>query len=924
MCDGEKVAARLMSGRHMLLVNFAAARSAPGNVVPTCATVVETGTGPGSVAPRDRRGIVVRPGLFDLLLSGARVTLLSAPPGSGKTVLLRCWIAEAGIAERAAWVSVTRQERDPQRFWLAVLDALRATVPGSGLVRALTPAPDLDGWSIVERLLEDLDALREPLLLVIDDLHELEAQEALEQLELLLTRAPRELRFMLSTRRDVRLGLHRLRLDGDVEEIRAPDLRFTLQEAHELFEAAGVRLSDATLEALVERTEGWAAGLRLAALSLARHEDPERFAASFSGSNRAVADYLLSEVLDRQPPEVARLLLRTSILEYVPGQLAERLSGIACAEAILARLEDQGAFVVSLDPKRTSFRYQHLFADLLALELRRTAPDELPALHTTAAEWFAGHDMPIEAIRHAQAAENWGMAARVLSDHWFGLYLDGRHNCARELLGGFPPHLIDADAELAAVAATDELTGGSLEEAERYVTVTAREAMAVPEARRGRLEVALAMLRLSLARQRNDLSGVAAQAQRLLLPAEAPEPIQAGLGEDLRAFALINLGIAEIWTRQWDDADRHLAQALALAEQIERPLLQVMTLSHWALLGFLSSHPLAEERSRQAIDLAAANGWAEETPAGVAYTMLGSILVWRGQLEEADEWLARGERVVPSAAEPVVALLLRAHRGLLEDARGRYEQALRAFGTAEELAGRLVTPHMTGGFSQAHALGTLIRMGDTERAARTLGEMDEQRRDTAEMRVVLATLRLAQDDPEGATAALSPILERAGAAPDHRWETRALLVEAIARDALRDPGAASRALERALELAEPQGHILPFFGLPLKELLERHLRHGTAHASLLSEILNALSGKTAAAHHAEPLEEALSASELRVLRYLPTNLPAPEIATELFVSINTIRTHMRHVYAKLGVHKRADAVERARQLGLLSPSTRSR
>src|SRR6201995_4042300 len=223
-------------------------------------------------------GVVSRPELSGRL-GTARVTVVSAPAGSGKTVLLRSWIGEAALAERAAWVPVARGERDPQRFWLSVLRALRQTAPGSGLVRELTAAPDLDGWAIVERLLKDLAALEDRLWLVVDDVHELGSAEALRQLELLLMRAPPELRFVLATRDDVRLGLHPLRLEGELAEIRAPDLRFSLGEARELFEGAGVGLPERAVVLLYERTEGWAAGLRLAGVSLAGHPDPGGFAA---------------------------------------------------------------------------------------------------------------------------------------------------------------------------------------------------------------------------------------------------------------------------------------------------------------------------------------------------------------------------------------------------------------------------------------------------------------------------------------------------------------------------------------------------------------------------------------------------------------------------------------------------------------------
>src|SRR5215475_1208293 len=296
---------------------------------------VRAETGDDSGVPAVRGGIVSRSVLFERLGQAGRVTVVSAPAGSGKTFLLRSWIAEAGLADSAAWVLVPGEERDPQRFWIGVADALRDTVSGSALVRPLTAAPDLDGWAVVERLLADLGSLTDRVWLVIDDVHELASTEALRQLELLVLRAPPELRLVLATRHDVRLGLHRLRLEGELTEIRAGDLRFTMAEARALFEAAGVRLADEAVALLHGRTEGWAAGLRLAALSLSGHPDPDRFAAEFCGSERTVAEYLLAEVLERQSEQVRRLLLRTSVAERVSGELADLLTGASGGERVL-------------------------------------------------------------------------------------------------------------------------------------------------------------------------------------------------------------------------------------------------------------------------------------------------------------------------------------------------------------------------------------------------------------------------------------------------------------------------------------------------------------------------------------------------------------------------------------------------------------
>jgi LuxR family maltose regulon positive regulatory protein len=884
-----------------------------------------------------RDGVVFRPGLFGLLAGAGRVAEVSAPAGSGKTVLLRSWIGRGGRAGRAAWVAVQGEERDPQRFWLSVLGALRETAAGSKLVRPLTAAPGLDGWAVVERLLEDLGGLEDRLWLVIDDVHELRSADALRQLELLVLRAPAGLRFVLATRHDLRLGLHRLRLEGELTEIRADDLRFTAAEEQALYQAAGIQLSDSALGLLHERTEGWAAGLRLAALSLAGHPDPDRFAAEFSGSERTVAEYLLAEVLERQSEPVRRLLLRTSVLDQVNGELADLLTGDSGGERVLQQLEQAGAFVAAVDARRSWFRYHRLFADLLQLELRGSAPAELPALHAAAAGWYAGHGYPVEAVRHAQAAQDWSLAARVLSDHWVGLGLNGLGATAHEFLGRFPADVVAGDAELAARMAGHELERGSLENAERYLSLATVGLDSVPADRRGRSQVALAVVRLRFARQRGDLTAVTEQAQRLLAPAGAADPARFGVGEDLRALALVSLGIAEVWAARFEDADQHLEQGVALAHRIGRPFLEVTGLAHWAQLVSWRSFPLGAQRGTQAIKLAGRHGWAEEPVAGLAYLALGMAMVAQGRLEEGEQALEQAERTLPDQVEPAAGMRLRYARGLVEVLSGRLEAALSAFRTAERLAGTLVTEHTLARRLRSHMLQTLVRLGQTQRVEQALAEMDRPERDSAEMRNAAAVLRLAQDDPGAAAAALAPVID--GSVPlmnASLWVVQAWLLEAIARDALGDAGAARRALERALDLAQPEDLVFPFLLDPAPGPLERHRRLGTAHPTLISEILDLLAGRkpTAPSGHqrgsdqdaqagtGRGLREPLSQGELRVLRYLPTKLSAPEIADQLYLSVNTVKTHMRHVYDKLGAHRRHEAVEQARALGLLAPPPR--
>jgi LuxR family maltose regulon positive regulatory protein len=869
-------------------------------------------------------GIVSRPRLSERLDAAQRVTVVSAPPGSGKTVLLRSWIAEAGLVESVAWVSVGSDERDPQRFWLSVLGTLRQTTAGSVLVRELTAAPDLDGWAVVERLLKDLVPLEDRTWLVIDDVHGLGSGEALLQLELLIMRAPQELRFVLATRHDLRLGLHRLRLEGELTEIREPDLQFTVDETRKLVSAAGVELPEPALALLHERTEGWAAGLRLATLSLTGHPDPGRFAEEFSGSERTVAEYLLAEVLDRQSDATRRLLLRTSILERVSGPLADALTGGSGGERILQELEETNAFVVALDAARSWFRYHHLFADLLQRELRRTAPGEVTALHRAATSWFAGHGHPVEAVRHAQAAQDWPLASRLLADHWPGLQLGGQAVTVHELLAGFPAGAAATDAELAALIAADELAHGSLEAAERYLRLAARASAAVPAGRREQLQVLLQMVRLLFARQRGNPPAVAEQARRLQAIAETPdtarELARPGLGEELRGLALISLGSTEVWAAQFDAAERHLEHGVALARRIGRPFLEFSGLAYQAVIETYRSFARAAERSREAIELARRHGWTDEPTAGTAYVMLGAALAWQGRAEEAEPWVQRAERTVRAETELAAGMMVHHVRGVLELARGRYQDALAAFRAAEQLALNLTTPHLLVPPTRGLLLDVLVRLGEIELAEQALAELGETDRERGETRTALAALRLAQDDPHAATAALAPVLD--GSAPLIRrtWLIGAFLLEAIARDALGEPAAAERALERALDLAEPEGILLAFLMHPAPGLLERHARHRTAHPSLIAEILDLLAGKRPAppAGLQAPLEP-LSSSEIRVLRYLPTNLSQPEIADELHVSRNTVRTHMSHLYAKLSTHSRSETVERARALGLLAP-----
>jgi LuxR family transcriptional regulator, maltose regulon positive regulatory protein len=420
---------------------------------------------------------------------------------------------------------------------------------------------------------------------------------------------------------------------------------------------------------------------------------------------------------------------------------------------------------------------------------------------------------------------------------------------------------------------------------------------------------------------------VAEEAERLRAVAEAPDAAQPGLGGELRALALISLGSTEVWTTRLEEAEQHLDQGVALARRIGRPYLEFSGLTYRATVEiYRSSLVRAAERSRQAIGLADQHGWTEEPAVGAGCGMLAAVLAWQ-RAAEAEPWVQRAERTVRADADSGTASMVVLHaRGVLELARGRDADALAALAAAERLAGHLAASHMLVPPTRALRLIALVRLGETERVEHDVAGLDEQDRERGEIRIATAGLRLAQHDPKAAAAVLAPVLD--GSAPVHwsLWLVEAFLLEAVARDALGDPDAAQRAMEVALDLAEPEGAHFFFLVHPAPKLLERHSRHGTAHAALAAEILDLLTGRTPAPSPGGPRPplEPLSDSEIRVLRYLPTNLSTPEIANELYVSPNTVRTHIRHLYTKLGTHHRTEAVARARSLGLLAPSARRR
>jgi LuxR family maltose regulon positive regulatory protein len=871
-------------------------------------------------------GFVPRPLLFDRLSATGpgEVMLVCAPAGSGKSVLLRSWVESEAPPGRVAWVSVERGEHDAQRFWLCLIDELAGAIGKDELVERVAATPVFEGEVVVEHLLSDLHSVEQPVVLVVDDLHELRSEDALGWLESFVADMPPELRLVLVTRQEPSLELHGLRLAGRLTEIRAPDLRFSLQETRQLMVRSGITLSDPALALLHERTEGWAAGLRLAAISLALHPEPERFVAEFCGSERTVAGYLLAEVLERQPPEVRELLLRTSILERVSGPLGDALTGGEGSEATLQRLEAANAFVTALDVGRTWFRYHHLFSDLLQLELRRTSPALIAPLHRAAAQWLDEHGHVVEAIRHAQDAGDWAHAARLLADNYVDLVFDGRKATLRALLTAFPPAASETDAELALAFATARLYDGLLDDVPAYLAVAERLVAIVPGERRRLFDLRLTSAQLWLACQRGDLDA-ARQAMRSLQTQSTD--MRGRHADDHRASALMNLGIAELWSHNVEDAQRDLEEARALARRIGRPYLEIGCLGHLAMAAVIASSPVPVglRLSGDAVTLADVHGWGTHRILAPAVAAGAAALAWLGRIEEAERWLDRVERTPTDEleTEPV----LRYARGFVRLGQRRFEDALAEFRAAETVRPSLARQHALPAELRGWILHTQVLQGDKAAVRAALAALDAEEREGAAMRLAAAALALAEGRPQDVVDVLAPMIREVptpGVVPQvlnlRRATVHALLLDAAARDQLGDAGAAEASIERALELAEPDGTILQFVVVPVRELLERHPRHRTAHGALLSTILDLLRGRSPQPQHAAaPPRDELSEAEMRVVRYLPSNLKAGEIAGELYVSPNTVRTHLRHIYAKLDAHSRSEAVARARELRLLAP-----
>jgi LuxR family maltose regulon positive regulatory protein len=845
-----------------------------------------------------------------------QVTIISAPAGSGKTSLLRAW---AGSREHdVAFVSVEHERAGQQLFWGSVLDALGEPSAGERGEKA-GGARRFDADNLIDRVLAGLRGRTEPVVLVIDDLHELGSTEVLGQLERVLASLPRSARVILSSRRDPRLRLHRLRLAGEVGEIRARELRFTESETREVLRSSGVALSDEDAAALWVRTEGWAAGVRLAAISLAAHPDPDRFVDEFSGGDRAVGEYLLAEMLEHQPIEVQRMLLRTSIVSRVNGELADLLAKRSDSERVLLELEDANAFVVSLDRQRTWFRYHQLLADFLRLELRRTLADEVPELHRRAAGWFADNGRVLDAVQHLLAAGDWPEAARLLADHVLSLSLEGRQGEIASLLRSFPAGASADDPDLALAYAASRLAQGRLEEAAVHLALAEAHLDGTAPERRRLVENAIASSRLALARRRGRFAEVTDRVERLGF-AGVGRPPDIGLGSELRGTALMNLGIVEMWSGRMGQAERHLSQGAELARKIDRPYLELACRAHLGFASIFQSFSIARERCHEALAVAARHGWDDRPLIAPALGTLAVTSIWMGELDEGERWLQRAWTSVEQNLDPANGVLLHLAAGMLHAARSEDQRSLEELELAGESQALVEDEHVLAPLVSAWLASTLARLGRPEQARTFLESIPAGRADAGEIRAARATVSFAAGDAGAALAEVQTVMDGTSTVIGAFTLVEANLIAGLAHLELGSRGEAKAAAEAALTAAEPDRLMLPFVVADSLRLLEAVPPQDTAHRALLIEVRELLGGGPTGPARNEWIgsPDPLSPSELRVLRYLPTNLTRPEIAQELYVSVNTVNTHIRNIYAKLGARGRSSAVQRARELQLLA------
>ena len=804
------------------------------------------------------------------------LTIVTGPAGSGKTVLLAGWAAASG----AGWLSLRPEHVDVARLWRDLAAALQEV--GIDLASRPRPAAALPDGATRD-IREALDRAEGPAVLVLDDLHVLRGA-ALLLVGAVAAECGDALHLVVASRSDPDLALGRMRVEGRLGELRATDLAFTPPEADALLAEHGLALRADQTERLVERTEGWAAGLRLAALSLQGEDDPETFLAEFTGNDHAVADYLSGEVLALQTPETRRFLLRTSVAEQICGELADALTEDDDGWRMLAELHRAGVFLTPVDRHERWFRYHPLFAELLRARLRLEAPALWAGLHARTAMWLAAHGHGREALPHVVEAGDMPGMVDVLAEQWLDLLLGGQAPEAVVAAAKLPA----ADRRLAVAAAGACLGAGEPARAEALLAGIDG----------GADDDVAALAALLRARARSDVAG-ARRAATLFVGRESDgERAAVPVDDARRSLAFLHLGVTEFAAGEWQAAADALDAASALAVDGRRDRVLLECLGRTAALELLAGRlTRAEQAAAAARALAAPAGW-ERTAAGAWAAAAQATVHWlRDELTEAEACADAASIAAYAAAEVPAAHAIRALRGHLAVARGdtdRGRALLRAVHDGVPVTGPIVRAWLD-------ALGPC--------------PWDSDDGQDPQDPLAVAAIRLAHGDALSADRRAQSILEDSPA-PHPARRLHALLVAAVARQSLGQPRDASEAVERALEIAVADGYRRPFAegGAAVRRLLQRHATLPTAYAPLVAELVDALEP---VASPPPGLLEPLSDRERDVLRLLPTLLPNTEIAGELFVSVNTVKTHVKSIYRKLDVSSRREAVARARQLRLI-------
>lgn len=890
--------------------------------------------------PRRRRALVPRARLSDRLARAddPALVLVSAPAGFGKTTLLTEWLAATEAQGRTvAWLSLDERDNDPAVFWTYLVAALRSAVPevGTGAL-ALLESRQSSTDAVVATLLSELSAVPGEVVLVLDDYHVIESGQVQEGVAFLLEHLPPLIRLVVATRVDPALPLARLRARGELVEIRAADLRFSQDEAAAyLGDVMGLALTADDVAALDGRTEGWIAALQLAALSLQGRDDVSGFVATFAGDDRFVVDYLVEEVLGRQPDAVRSFLLETSVLSRLSGPLCDAVTGRDGGRAMLEALERGNLFLVPLDDRRRWYRYHHLFGDVLRARLMDEQPGSIAVLHARASEWYERNGDPAEAIAHALAAADFERAADLVERQLPSLRKQRRETTLRSCLDAIPDALLRVRPVLdvgyvGALMSVGDVDGveDRLREAERWLEASAGDRVAgamvvVDDEAFRRLPTEVAMYRAALALVHGDVAGTRTHAGRALDLAEADDHLGRGAAACL-------LGLAYWTTGDLVGAHRWYVDGMA---SLERAGHRSDVLGGTITLADIR---IAQGRLHEAMrhverGLALASDPAGPVLRGTAdmHVGLSELFRERDDLDAARRHLSISQELGEHAGLPQNRYRWRVATARLRLIDGDHAEALELLAQAERVHTTDFSPEVRPVPAvRARMLLQLGRLDDAHAWVRERGlTPDDELSYLREFEhVTLARVLLAeQSEPSlhAATRLLERLLRAAEDGGRAGTVVEVLVLQALAARAGGDLPAALDFLRRALDLAEPEGYVRVFVdeGPPMGALLAATLQQRSA-PGYVRRLLAAVRATSVPRPRQQGVVDPLSARELEVLRLLGTHLDGPEIARRLFVSVNTLRTHTRNIYAKLGVNGRGAAVRRAAELHLVEAHSR--